>query len=175
MTLDKILSFKMVSELEQFLESRINMLSAQSDDLSKIIGEKLRTIDSENDEELLELKSKLDSNTADPKKKSTKKKTQKSNWYQLGAVSVYDGIGLKGELELYFKALEETKSELDVASKVKQAVNDLVSKGLKRNLGCVFVMSQSLPAEIAFTSSAESRKKFVYKAVFDVPVENSTF
>lgn len=172
MTLDKILVFKVVTELEQFLENRINALKSQSDELSKVIGEKLRTIDSANDAELVELKSKLEGNTADPKKKNAKKKTQKNNWYQLDAVSVYDGIGLKGELELYFKALEETKSELEIAIKVKQAIGDLVNKGLKRNLGCVFVMSQSLPAEIAFTSSAEPRKKFVYKAVFDVPIEN---
>ncbi|HEY8109247.1 MAG TPA: hypothetical protein VIG05_00060 [Candidatus Nitrosotenuis sp.] len=172
MTLDKILVFKVVTELEQFLDDRISTLKAQSDELSKVIGEKLRTIDSTNNDELLEFKSKLEGSATDPKKKTAKKKDQKNNWYQLGAVSVYDGIGLKGELELYFKALDEIKSELEVANKVKLAIVDLVSKGLKKDLGCVFVMSQSLPAEIAFTSSAEPRKKFVYKAVFDVPIEN---
>lgn len=168
---EKIHVFKALPDLEQFLEQCISTLQAQTDEISKIIGEKLRTTDSADNEELQELKSKLEGTPTDPKKKNTKKKTQKNNWCSFDAVSVYDGIGLKGELELYFKTLEETKLELDHATKVKQSIDGLINKGLKRDLGCVFVLNQSMPAEIAFTGSVTQRKKFAYKATFDVPVE----
>lgn len=103
------------------------------------------------------------------KKKSMKKKDQKSNWYNFDSISIYDRTGIKGELELYFKAMEQTKSELDVVIKVKQAVDDFVNKGL-RDVGCVLILNHDLLAEIAFTSSSVS-KKFGFKAIFDVPIE----
>ncbi len=169
---DKIQNFKTVAELQKSLEEYINILKTTSEELSKIIGEKMRSNDSGNASELQELKQKIEGSTTDPKKKkSTKKKEQKTNWYNFDSISIYDGIGMKGELELYFKSMEKTKSELDRVTKVKQAVDDLVNKGLKRDMGCVMLLNYELPAEISFTSSAVTRKKFSFNAVFNVPRE----
>ena len=172
MTTEKILKFTTVADLQKHLDDISNELKNSSDDLSRTVGEKMRVNDSSNDTELQELRQKIEGSTADPKKKkSTKKNNKKSNWYNFDSISIYDGIGTKGELELYFKALEMTKSELDRVTKVKQAVDDLVNKGLKRDLGCVMVLNHELPADISFTPSAASKKKYGFKAIFDVPVE----
>jgi len=169
---EKIRVFRTIPELQQFLELRIVSLKTQADDLSKVIGEKLRRSDPASDGELLDLKSKLEGGAVDPKKKKNPaKKDQKTKWYSLEAVSIYDEIGLKGDLDLHFKALEETKSDLERVTKVKQTVDDLMGKGIKKELGCVFVMNHILPAEIAFVKSADERKRFNYRAVFNVPVE----
>jgi hypothetical protein len=172
MALEKLESFRKISELQQSLDKEINRLKTKTDEMSKLIGEKLRSTESNNAAELQELRQKLEGNTADPKKKkSTKKKDQKSNWYVLDSISIYDGIGLKGELELYFKGMEETKSELDRLTKIKQAIDELVNKGLKRDLGCVLLLKDELPVEIAFTNTVPQRRKFAFKAIFNVPKE----
>jgi len=140
--------------------------------LSKLVGEKMRANDSTNEVELQEIRQKIEGSTTDPKKKkSTSKKDKKTNWYNFDSISIYYGMGTKGEMELYFKALEMTKSELDKVAKVKQAVDDLVNKGLKKDMGCVMVLNGELPAEIAFTPSATTKKKYGFKAIFDVPIE----
>lgn len=172
MMTEKIQNFKTPEELQKSLEGYINALKMESEKLSKQIGEKMRSTDSSNTIELQELRQKLEGGSTDPKKKSPpKKKDQKANWYNFDAISIYDGIGLKGELELYFKAMEKTKSELEMITKVKQSVDNLVSKGLKRDMGCVLHLNENLPAEIAFTSPNVPRKKFALKLVFDVPTE----
>jgi hypothetical protein len=187
---EKIKNFRTITELQKSLENDLSTLKSRSDEISKLIGEKLRATDSGNTEELQEFRQKLDDDTAaaDPKKKSpgqktdagktdpkkkkiTKKKDQKSNWYNFDAISIYDGIGIKGELELYFKAMEQTKTDLDKTTKIKQAVDDLANKGLKRELGCVMFTNQELPAEIAFTRPVISKKRFAYKAIFNVQRE----
>ena len=170
---EKIHSFRTMSELQQRLDKEIGKLKIKSDEMSRTIGEKLRETDATtNTIELQELRQKIEGSTPDPKKKkSVKKKDQKNNWYNFDSIAIFDGIGLKGELELYFKAMEQTKSELEKLTKVKQAVDDLINKGLKKDLGCVFVSNHELPAEIAFTQPAQSRKKFVFKAIFNVPKE----
>jgi hypothetical protein len=172
MMTEKIQSFKTIVELQKFLEDYVNVLKMRSEQMSKQIGEKMRSNDSSNPAELQELRQKMEGDTTDPKKKKTvKKKDPKTNWYTLDAISIYDGIGLKGELELYFKSMEKIKSELDRLVKVKQAVEDLVHKGLKKDMGCVLLLNEELPAEIAFISNTVSRKKFVFTALFSVPTE----
>ncbi len=169
---EKIQNFRTVTELQKSLEGEINALKSRSDELSKLIGEKLRVTDSVNAEELQEFRQKIDGDTADPKKKkSVRKKDQKNNWHDLDAISIYDGIGIKGELELYFKAAEQTKAGLDRITKIKQAVDDLINKGLKRELGCVMFINDELPAELAFVKPAISKKKFAYRVIFNVKRE----
>jgi hypothetical protein len=169
-------NFRSISDLQKALDYSINILKQKSTDLSNTIGEKLRSTDSANDTELQEFRNKIEgspSNDLKKKKsatKNTKKKDQNNNWHTLESISIYDGLGAKGELEIYFKALEQTKLELDRITKVKQAVDDLVNKGLKNELGCVFVLNHGAPAEIAFRKLPE-RKKFALKMVFDVPSE----
>ena len=166
----EVKSLKSITELQKLLESKINTLKQNSEVLSKLVGEKLRNTETTDAAELQDLREKIEGTTNDPKKKKvTKKKDQKSNWRTLDTIAVYDGIGLKGELELYFNALESTKSELDQVTKVKQAVDDLVNRGLKRDLGCVFSLNHELPARLAFTNAIKLRAKFTYNAIFDVP------
>ena len=173
MITQRVQSFRTVADLQKSLDDHINMLKLKSEELSKQVGEKLRVNDSGNAVELQELRQKIEGSTTDPKKKkSAKKKDQKSNWYNFDSISIYDGIGIKGELELYFKAMEQVKSELDRATKVKQAVDDFVNKGLKRDLGCVMFLGQELPAEVAFTPTAVLKKRFGFKAIFNVPIED---
>ena len=165
----EVKSLKSIVELQHLLESKINTLKQNSEKLSKLVGEKIRVTETTDTAELQALREKIEGTSNDPKKKKvTKKKDQKNNWYALDAIAIYDGIGLKGELELYFNALEATKSELDQVTKVKQAVDDLVNKGLKRELGCVFALNHELPAKLAFTSAIKPRAKFTYNAIFDV-------
>lgn len=171
MITQRVQSFRTVADLQKSLDDHINMLKLKSEELSKLVGEKLRVNDSGNAAELQELRQKIEGSATDPKKKKSTKKDQKSNWYNFDSISIYDGIGIKGELELYFKAMEQIKSELDRATKVKQAVDDFVNKGLKKDLGCVMFLGQELPAEIAFIPTAVSKKSFGFKAIFDVPIE----
>jgi hypothetical protein len=169
-----IKNFRSISELNQLLESMVKALKQDSDELSKLIGEKLRVTETTDASELQAFREKIEGGTNDPKKKKpTKRKDQKSNWHNLDAISIYDGIGLKGELELYFKALELTKSELERITKVKEAVDGLVKRGLKDELGCVFILNHALPAEIALTNTRKPKQKFTYKAIFNVPQEGS--
>ncbi len=184
MTSTQIQSFRAVSELQKSLDGRIKMLKEESDKLSRLIGEKLRATDTNDSSDLQELREKIEGSTDDPKKKKgstddpkkkkvTKKKGQKSNWYNLDAISIYDGMGLKGELEIYFKVLEETKSELDRVTKVKQSVDDLVNRGVRKELGCVIIIGNEIPAEMAFFKTPTARRKFAYKSIFSVPKEDS--
>ncbi|MHB8601520.1 MAG: hypothetical protein ACYC6W_07265 [Nitrosotalea sp.] len=173
MTSTQIQSFRVVSELQKSLDEGIKTLKEESEKLSKLIGEKLRVTDASDSSELQELREKIEGSVNDPKKKKvTKKKDQKNNWHSLGAISIYDGMGLKGELELYFKALEETKSELDRLTKVKQSVDDLVNKGLRKEFGCVIMLGHEIPAKMAFFKTS-SRKKFGYKSIFSAPRDDS--
>ena len=126
-----------------------------------------------NDSDLQDLRQKLDGGPADPKKKKpVKKRDQRSNWHDIGPISVYDGVGIKGELELYFKAMEKMKAELDRMTKVKQALDELVSKGLKRDMGCVLFLNGESPVEISFTSTIAPRKKISIRSVLSTPREN---
>ncbi|SRR5579875_392811 len=170
----EVKNFRKVDEMQKFLEAQINSLKGRSDEVSKQIGEKMRSTDSagNNDAELVELRQRLEGSQTDPKKKKpVKRKDQKSNWHDFGAISIYDGIGMKGELELYFKAMEKMKAELDRMTKVKQALDDLVNKGLKRDMGCVLFLNGETPAEIAFTSSISPRKKFAIRTILSLPRE----
>jgi len=166
----EVKNLRSITELQKLLESKINTLKQNSERLSKLVGDKLRNTETTDATELQDLREKLEGSANDPKKKKVvKKKDQKSNWHTLDTIAIYDGIGLKGELELYFNALEATKSELDQVTKVKQAVDELVNKGLKRELGCVFALNHELPAKLAFTNAIKLRTKFTYNAIFDVP------
>lgn len=178
-------SFRAVSDLQKLLDKQISSLKEESEKLSVLIGEKLRATDNSDSSDLQELREKIEGETSDPKKtegskheprkkrKVTKKKGQKNNWYNLDAISVYDGIGLKGELEIYFKVLEETKSELDRVTKVKQSIDDLVERGVRKELGCVIRIGNENPAELAFFKMPISRRKFAFKSIFSVPKEYS--
>ena len=169
-----IKNFRKVDEMQKILEAKINSLKIGSDEVSRLIGEKMRSTESSggSDTDLQELRQKLEGSQADSKKKKpVKRKEQKSNWHDFGAVSIYDGIGMKGELELYFKAMEKLKADLDRITRVKQALDDLVNKGLKRDMGCVLFLNGETPAEISFTSSVSPRRKVAIRTTLSIPRE----
>jgi len=92
----------------------------------------------------------------------------------MGAISVYDGIGVKGELELYFQALDEIKSNIESLQKVKEAVSGLVSRGLRKDLGYTVLIRHNMPLEIVLIKSDIVRNKFSYKAIYSVGTEPLT-
>ena len=167
-----VTQYHTISDLQSSLASDLQILKKKSEEYSEIIGEKLRSTNTADDStEMVELKEKLEG-PADPKKKKiVKKKDQKTNWYDLGAISLYDGIGAKGELEIYFKALEEMKSRIEKLEKIKEAVDDLISKGVKRELGCTALLNHDLVLQISFIKAGQPKAKFSYKSIFNLPGE----
>jgi len=167
----QIMRFRAIEELQTTLQQYLDELKKQSEEYSKLIGEKIRGDQSANPEDLADLKTKLEGPTDPKKKKPVKKKNDKANWLEFGAISVYDGLGLKGELELYFKAVEELKTEIEKVQKAKESVDSLVTKGLKKEIGCVALMNHELQFEINFIKLREPRSKFSYNAIFHVMSE----
>jgi len=168
---EKIMTFHTINDFQLSLEKGLEDLKKRSEQYSTLIGEKLRDPQTDSSKELTELKEKLEGPTDPKKKKTVKKKGQKANWLNFDAISIYDGIGLKGELELYFKALEDTKLMIEKFQKVKESVDSLVSKGLKMDLGCMIYMENDLPFEMTFVKSLVPKAKFSYKAIFSVETE----
>jgi len=169
----QIMRFRAIEELQTSLQKYLDELKKQSEEYSKLIGEKIRGDQSANPEDLADLKTKLEGPTTDPKKKKpTKKKNNNASWLDFGSISVYDGLGLKGELELYFKAVEELKTEIEKVQKAKESVDSLVTKGLKKDIGCVALMNHELPFEVNFIKLSQPRSRFSYKAIFHVMSED---
>ncbi|MCV0392256.1 MAG: hypothetical protein K5790_03060 [Nitrosopumilus sp.] len=109
------------------------------------------------------------------KKKKSKRKTS-DKWFNLeDKILVYNGIGLKGELELYFKAIDELKARLENLRRTLSTLNNVIEKGLKGDMGCIVFRGEENILEIAFLKSAGVRKKFLHKSIYSgtaVPVEN---
>ena len=166
----KIAYFKTIEEFQSSLGKELDDLKKKTDEYSITIGEKLRIVETNNPSDVAELKEKLEGQ-ADPKKKQVKKKDKNANWHSFGDILVYDGMGLKGELDLYFKALENMKSKIEKIQKAKTSIDELISKGLKKDLGCVILMSSDLTFEMVFIKTAEPKAKFSYKSIFDVGIE----
>jgi len=167
----KIVRVRTINELQTLLDNYLADLKKEADDYSSLIGIKMRSSEINETAELAELKEQLEGPSDPKKKKTVKKKDKKTNWLEMDSVSVYDGVGLKGELELYFKALKELKSLIEKTQKVKETIDGLVSKGLKRDLGCVTLLGYELPFEIAFLKSNQTRPIFSYKSILSTGVE----
>ncbi len=169
---EEIMQFHTIGELQSSITNHLQILKKKSEEYSELIGEKLRSQNTTNDStEMAELKEKLEG-PADPKKKKpVKKKDQKTNWYDMGPIWVYDGVGTKGELEMYFKALEDMKSRIEKLEKIKGAVDDLISKGVKRELGCTALLNHDLVLQISFIKAGQPKAKFSYKSIFNLPGE----
>jgi hypothetical protein len=169
---NEITKFKTFDELQVTIEKSLDLLKKKSEEYSKIIGDKLRESEEPNqDTEITELKEKLNGSN-DPKKKKTMKKDKNTKWHDLGGIRVYDGIGIKAELELYFKSLDNIKSKIENLEKTKQAITELTSKGLKKDLGCLAIMRDDSPLEVVFTKSdVLKQKKLSFKSIFSVNAE----
>lgn len=164
-------SFKNILAFRTSLEKDIATLKTRSDEYSRIIGEKLRINDTSNESELADLREKI-TGPGDPKKrKPEKKKEQKGKWHELAGVFIYDGIGLRGELEIYFKALEDVKSRSEKLQKVKESIDGLISRGVKKDLACTAFLGRDLLLDMVFTKSSAPPIKFTFKSTFKVDVE----
>jgi len=111
--------------------------------------------------------------SSDKKKKS--KKGVSDKWYDLNEILVYNGIGLKGELELYFKAIDESKSKLENLHRTLTSLNNIIEKGLKGDMGCVVFKGTEGILQIAFLKSTGVRENFSLKSIYTgtaIPVEN---
>jgi hypothetical protein len=179
-----------VSSLKSSLEKEIDDTEQAINDYSNILGEKIRINEefSKDDPEFLELKSKLENNPLDKKKpelkidetKNNKKTPEKKNiekpkksskkgsehWYNLDHIMVYNGIGLKGELELYFKAIDELKSKLETLQRTLSALKNIVEKGLKEDMACIVFHGSSGPLQISFLKTSDIRKNFSFKSIY---------
>lgn len=169
---EEITHFHSIEEVQSHLENRLILLKKKSDEYSETIGEKIRFENSTIDHiELAELKEKLEGPLDPKKKKISRKKDHGTNWHNLGPISFYDGIGVKAELEIYFKALEKAKIEIEKLAKIKDTIDDLISKGVKRELGCIALLNHDLTLQICFVKIKEAKTKFSYKSNFTIPSE----
>ena len=182
--------YSTVSSLKSSLEKEIEETEHSINEYSNILGEKIRINEefSKDDPEFLELKSKLENNPLDKKKpdvkiddsKNNNKNTEKKNiekpkksskkgsehWYNLDHIMVYNGIGLKGELELYFKAIDELKSKLETLQRTLAALKNIVEKGLKEDMACIAFHGSSGPLQISFLKTSDIRKNFSFKSIY---------
>lgn len=183
--------YSTVSSLKSSLEKEIEETEQSINEYSNILGEKIRINEefSKDDPEFLELKSKLENNPLDKKKpdvkiddskNNNKKNPEKKNiekpkksskkgsehWYNLDHIMVYNGIGLKGELELYFKAIDELKSKLETLQRTLSALKNIVEKGLKEDMACIAFHGSSGPLQISFLKTSDIRKNFSFKSIY---------
>ena len=120
-------------------------------------------------------KDKKQEKTKRPEKKKKSKKGVSDKWYNLNEILVYNGIGLKGELELYFKAIDESKSKLENLQRTLASLNNVIEKGLKGDMGCIAFKGTEGILEIAFLKSTGVRDNFSLKSIYTgaaIPVEN---
>ncbi len=194
--------FNSVSSLQINLEKEIEDTEQIIKEYSNLLGEKIRSNQesSADDPEFLALKAKLDGGSddkskdkskdnkskdkskddksKDKKSKDKKKKSKKGisdKWYNLNEILVYNGIGLKGELELYFKAVDESKSKLENLHRTLESLNNVIEKGLKADMGCVVFRGTEGILEIAFLKSTGVRGNFSLKSIYTgnaIPIEN---
>ncbi len=165
-----IIKFSTITELQSALKKEIDSLQKKTEEYSIQIGEKLRNSQTEDPKELEEFRTTLDG-PQDSKKKPVKRKESKQ-WREVQSLSIYDGIGLKGELEIYFKSLEELKLKLEKLKKISESADTLVSQGFKKDLGIVAMIGGDLSFKMAFLKSVPRKAKFSYKTIFDVEAEN---
>lgn len=183
--------YNTVSSLKSNLEKEIEETEQSINEYSNVLGEKIRINEefSKDDPEFLELKSKLENNLTDKKKTDTKiddtknnnkKNTEKKNiekpkksskkasesWYNLDQIMVYNGMGLKGELELYFKAIDELKSKLETLHRTLSALNNIIEKGLKEDMACIAFQGSNGPLQISFLKTSDIRKNFSFQSIY---------
>ena len=183
--------YNTIISLKSSLEKEIEDTEQLINEYSNVLGDKIRINEelSKDDPEFLELKSKLENNPTDKKKtdakiddtkNNNKKNTEKKNaekpkkaskkdsgsWYNLEQILVYNGIGLKGELELYFKAIDELKSKLETLQRTLSVLNNIIEKGLKEDMACIAFQGSNGPLQISFLKTSDIRKNFSFKSIY---------
>jgi hypothetical protein len=181
--------YNTIISLKSSLEKEIEETEQSINEYSNVLGDKIRINEefSKDDPEFLELKSKLENNLVDKKtdvkiddtknnnKKNPEKKIEKpkkpskknsEHWYNLDQIMVYNGIGLKGELELYFKAVDELKTKLETLQRTLSALNNIIEKGLKEDMACIAFQGSNGPLQISFLKTSDIRKNFSFKSIY---------
>lgn len=184
-----ISTYKSINEFQNALSSQIKDIEQRIHEYSKKIGDKLRLHDGEIPQdnpfmqqinEIIEgtKDSKKDSKDSEKEHKKEHKKKQKkiskkkgTKWFDLDGLFIYDGLALAGELEVYFKAIQSLKQELENLRKIKESFNSLMEKGLKENLGCIVLQSNDSPPEIVLMKKDSESKKFSYNSIICVSCE----
>ena len=197
--------FDSIKNLKINLEKEIEDTELIIKEYSNLLGEKIRINEesSADDPDFLALKEKLTGGSSDktskdktskdkksknktskdkteetkkmPDKKKKSKKRLSDKWFDLNEILVYNGMGLKGELELYFKAIDQLKSELENLQRTLLTLNNVIEKGLKEDMGCVTFRGTEGILEIAFLKSTGIRENFSLKSIYTgaaIPVEN---
>ena len=140
-----------------------------------------KTDDKKTDDKKTDDKKTDDKKTDDKKTKAKSEKKKKGKkgisdkWYNLNEILVYNGIGLKGELELYFKAVDELKAKLENLQRTLSTLSTVMEKGLKEDMGCVAFRGTEGTLEITFLKSSGMRENFTLKSIYSgkaIPVEN---
>jgi hypothetical protein len=181
----KISRFESILELQKSLDVRIKDLNNKIDLQSKLIGDKIREGEQNNSEELSDLKEKLNpTNSKDKKsndkksktkkgsdKKKKSKKGQSDNWIDYEGLHLYNGVGTRGELELYFKSLDEMKTEVERLTNTRDSLEQLMKSGIKKELAGVGYEQDNGPYELAFIKSESKREKFSFKSILTVGCE----
>ena len=190
--------FNSIASLKTNLEKEIEETEFQIKEYSNLLGEKIRSNEesSADDPDFLAFKAKFDGGSNDKKsddkksddkksdtnkakakqdKKKKGKKGASDKWYNLNEILVYNGIGLKGELELYFKAVDELKSKLENLQRTLATLANVMEKGLKEDMGCVAFRGDEGILEISFLKSSGMRENYSLKSIYSgkaIPVEN---
>ncbi len=168
---------------------RINEKSSSDDPDFLALKEKLESSsfdDKSKDDKSKDDKSKDDKSKDDKskdKKQKTKshdkkKKTKKGlsdKWFDLNEILIYNGMGLKGELELYFKAIDVLKLKLENLQRTLSTLNNVIEKGLKEEMGCIVFRGTEGILEIAFIKSTKNREVFSFKSIYTgaaIPIDN---
>ena len=182
---NRIHHFNSIEELGITIDKEIKTLEDKIQFQSKIIGDKIREGEKINSEELSDLKQKLNpketkekkpvgkkpqnKKTAPKKKKG--KKGDSENWIDYQNLHLYNGVGTRGELELYFKSLEEMKTDVERLKKTKESLSQLLKSGIKKELAGIGYDQPEGPYELAFIKSEEKREKFSFKSILTVRCE----
>ena len=181
-----------IKEYSNLLGEKIRSNEKSSDDDPEFLALKAKLDGGSSDDKSKDKKSKdkksKDKKSKDKKSKDKKSETKKSpdkkkkskkgvsdKWFNLNEILVYNGIGLKGELELYFKAIDESKSKLETLRRILESLNNIIEKGLKGDMGCIAFRGTEGILEIAFLKSTGVRENFSLKSIYTgdaIPVEN---
>ena len=186
--------FNSVKYLKVNLEKEITDTELIIKEYSNLLGEKIRINEksSSDDPDFLALKEKLEGSSFDDKSKDKKSKDKKQEtkshdkkkkskkglsdkWFNLNEILIYNGMGLKGELELYFKAIAELKLKLENLQRIISTLNNVIEKGLKEEMGCIVFRGIEGILEIAFIKSTRNRENFSFKSIYTgaaIPIEN---
>ncbi|MGD2107439.1 MAG: hypothetical protein PVH93_07515 [Nitrosopumilaceae archaeon] len=186
----KIIHFNSVEDLKDKLEKQIKNLDNKIELHSKLIGDKIREGEKENSEEFSDLKDKLNSGKSNNKKSNDKKpdkkhsknkksepkkkkskKGESENWIEYENLHLFNGVGTRGELELYFKSLEEMKNDSEKLKTTKDSLEKLMVSGIKKDLGGVGYEHPDGTFELAFIKTESKREKFSFKTILTVGCE----